>query len=313
MLVASVDIGTNTVRCLVATYEGNVLSPVSVQREIVRLGTGLRTGEGRVAPTAFVHLQEVLERFGSSIRDTGCLNVHAVGTSALRDMAAGGDRSVSILSEKLGFPVRIISGEEEARLTSAGVRAGIGGVDDGLVVDIGGGSTEFAHLSHGAVTWWRSLPEGVVHLTERFLQSDPPTAHQIKTVRELFRGHLDTLPDEGGVMLAGTAGTPTTLAALDLGIDDYDPTLVNGHVLSRVTVGTLGEELLCMASSSRLELTGMEAGREDLIAAGVLMVQEVMDRWEFPELVVSDWGLLEGAALAAAKGSSLEGGIGKVE
>jgi exopolyphosphatase/guanosine-5'-triphosphate,3'-diphosphate pyrophosphatase len=253
-----------------------------------------------VAPTAFEHLQEVLERFGNSIRDTGCRDVLALGTSALRDMAASGDRSVSILSENLGFPVRIISGEEEALLTSAGVRAGIGGIDDGLVVDIGGGSTELAHLSHGAVSWWRSLPEGVVHLTERFLQSDPPTAHQTKTVRDLFRALLDRLPDEGGEMVAGTAGTPTTLAALDLGIDDYDPTLVNGHVLSRETVGMLGDELLSMAASARLELAGMEAGREDLIAAGVIMVQEVMDRWGFRELIVSDWGLLEGAALKAA-------------
>jgi exopolyphosphatase/guanosine-5'-triphosphate,3'-diphosphate pyrophosphatase len=301
MIVSSVDIGTNTVRCLVALCEEGVLTPVSVHRQIVRLGAGLRT-EGRVDPAVLAHLGEVLEDFGRAIRNAGCQNVLAVGTSALRDMRADGVDLVSGLSEKLGFPVRIISGEEEALYTSVGVRAGVGGLEDGLVLDIGGGSTELIRLYDGAIPWWRSLPEGVVHLTEQYFENDPPTEEQIRAVQSRFRALLETLPEDGGATVVGTAGTPTTLAALDLGIDDYDPTLVNGHVLSRETVDIQRKALLGIPASERLELSGMEAGREDLIAAGILMVEEVMDRWGFRELIVSDWGLLEGAAFEAAKG-----------
>ena len=105
--------------------------------------------------------------------------------------------------------------------------------------------------------------------------------------------------DDGGEQIAGTAGTPTTLAAIKLGIDDYDPTLVNGHVLSLDTIQDLVKQFLTMTSDERLAITGMEKGREDLIVAGSLMVLEVMDRWGYQEMMVSDWGLLEGIAIDA--------------
>ncbi|MDF1535540.1 MAG: Ppx/GppA phosphatase family protein [bacterium] len=311
MLVASIDIGTNTVRCLIGTCEEGILEPIIIRREIVRLGSGLRS-TGKVKPPVLARLEDVLESFGGSVRESGCRNVLAVGTSALRDMAMDGDEPVEKLARRLGFPIRLISGEEEAALTSAGVRAGIGDLDEGLVVDIGGGSTELVCLSGGSISWWQSLPEGVVHLTEQFLLSDPPTGEQALAVRGRLRSLLDDLPEGGGEVVAGTAGTPTTLAALDLGIDDYDPTLVNGHVLSRETVEMLAGKLLAMSARQRLELAGMEKGREDLIAAGVIMVEEVMDRWGFHEMIVSDWGLLEGVALKAAE-SCLEGGRRKEE
>jgi exopolyphosphatase/pppGpp-phosphohydrolase len=161
----------------------------------------------------------------------------------------------------------------------------------------GGLRTDWFLISVGAV---RSL---YVYTMELFTGGEEwRTEEQIRAVQSRFRALLETLPEDGGATVVGTAGTPTTLAALDLGIDDYDPTLVNGHVLSRETVDIQRKALLGIPASERLELSGMEAGREDLIAAGILMVEEVMDRWGFRELIVSDWGLLEGAALEAAKG-----------
>jgi exopolyphosphatase/guanosine-5'-triphosphate,3'-diphosphate pyrophosphatase len=302
MLIASIDIGTNTVRCFIGTFENGVLEAIQVRREIIRLGSGLRS-TGQVEPAALARLEAVLEGFGELVREAGCRNVLAVGTSALRDITATGKELVKKLVRILGFPVHIITGEEEAALTSAGVRAGIGGFADGLVVDIGGGSTELVRLSGNEISWWRSLPEGVVYLTEQFLLNDPPTRGQLSAVRERFRSLLFDLPGDAGDVMAGTAGTPTTLAALDLGIDDYDPTLVNGHVLSRNKVGALRERLISTSALTRLEMAGMEPGREDLIVPGVVMVEEVMDRWSFDEMIVSDWGLLEGAALQAAKGT----------
>ncbi len=302
MLIASIDIGTNTVRCFIGTFENGVLEAIQVRREIIRLGSGLRS-TGQVEPAVLARLEAVLEGFGELVREAGCRNVLAVGTSALRDITATGKELVKKLVRILGFPVHIITGEEEAALTSAGVRAGIGGFADGLVVDIGGGSTELVRLSGNEISWWRSLPEGVVYLTEQFLLNDPPTRGQLSAVRERFRSLLFDLPGDAGDVMAGTAGTPTTLAALDLGIDDYDPTLVNGHVLSRNKVGALRERLISTSALTRLEMAGMEPGREDLIVPGVVMVEEVMDRWSFDEMIVSDWGLLEGAALQAAKGT----------
>ena len=299
MLIASIDIGTNTVRCLIGEVRDGNLEPRAVYRDIIRLGEGLRA-RGGLDPAAMGRLTLVLNAYSSHIQEAGCRTVRAVGTSALRDVNS--DLTISrTLREVLGSPVEVISGMEEARLTSLGVQAGIGRMEDGLILDIGGGSTELVRVLNGNNIWWTSLPAGVVHLTEEIVRADPPSKGQIEALRSRFRGLIDLERDDGGIIVAGTAGTPTTLAAVELGIDDYDPTLVNGHVLSVDTIQGLMEEFITRSSAQRLAMSGMEKGREDLIVAGTLMVLEVMDRWGFGEMVISDWGLLEGIAIDAEK------------
>lgn len=304
MLIASVDIGTNTVRCLICDVTDGVLRPLDIRREIVRIGSGIRT-DGRLKLDPVNKLLEVLSQFGDMIKGSRCEWVWAVGTSAFRE-AGGQGNLVKEAGKALTFPVSVISGEEEAALTVDGVQAGIGSLDEGIIVDIGGGSTEIIRVSGGAAIWWSSIPEGVVHLTEELLKDDPPSPRQVAELRGRFRKFLQGERGDGGTELAGTAGTPTTLAALDLGIDEYDPTLVNGHVLSRHTINALCGKFLGMKSNARLRMPGMEKGREDLIVAGVLMVEEIMERWGYKALKVSDWGLLEGVALAAAEGRGCE-------
>jgi len=299
MKIASIDIGTNTVRCLIGEVQDDVLKPIAIYRDIIRLGEGLKA-RGKLDPVAFGRLTAVLTTYRGHIRESGCRKVRAVGTSALRDADSKGSIRKA-LNEVLGYPVDVISGEEEARLTSRGVQAGIGLMNDGLLLDIGGGSTELIRVSAGFNIWWTSLPAGVVHLTEELLLDDPPSNRQVETLRTHFRDLLEQEIDDGGEQMAGTAGTPTTLAAIQLGIDDYDPTLVNGHVLSLDAIQGLVKEFLDRTSSERLAMSGMEKGREDLIVAGSLMVLEVMNRWGYEEMTVSDWGLLEGIALDAAK------------
>jgi exopolyphosphatase/guanosine-5'-triphosphate,3'-diphosphate pyrophosphatase len=304
MRVASIDIGTNTVRCLVSNVEGGVLEPVQIHREIVRTGSGIRTDGGlRSGPVK--RLLEVLTFFGSVVRENRCDLVWAVGTSAFRE---AGDQGNLILEagKALTFPISVISGEEEAALTAAGVQAGTGIMENGTIVDIGGGSTEIVRIREGSILWWSSIQEGVVHLTEELLKDDPPSEQQVARLKTRIRSLLLEEKDDGGTDFAGTAGTPTTLAALELGIDDYDPTLVNGHDLSRQTIASLRCGFLKLDSRARLRMPGMEKGREDLIVAGVLMVEEIMDRWGYDSLKVSDWGLLEGVALAAAEGKGCE-------
>lgn len=298
MKIASIDIGTNTARCLIGEIRDGTLTPDAVYRDIVRLGEGLRA-RGELATAAFQRLTSVLSSYRDRIAQSGCGRVRAVGTSALRDTDGGGSVTRA-LREVLGYPIDVISGEEEARLTALGVQAGVGTMDDGLVLDIGGGSTELTMVRAGTNVWWTSLPEGVVHLTEELLLDDPPSEGQITDLRKRVRGLLDLQRDDGGRQLAGTAGTPTTLAAIDLGIDDYDPTLVNGHVLTLDRVRDLLGEFLTRTAAGRLTMKGMEKGREDLIVAGTLIVLEVMDRWGFREIIVSDWGLLEGIAIDLA-------------
>ncbi len=298
MKIASIDIGTNTVRCLIGEVQDGVLKPIAIYRDIIRLGEGLKA-RGKLDTAAYGRLTAVLTTYRGHIRESGCRKVRAVGTSALRDA----DRRGLIrkaLNEVLGYPVDVISGEEEARLTSRGVQAGIGLMNDGLLLDIGGGSTELIRVSAGTNIWWTSLPAGVVHLTEELLLDDPPSNRQVETLRTRFRDILEQEIDDGGEQMAGTAGTPTTLAAIQLGIDDYDPTLVNGHVLSLDAIQGLVKEFLDRTSGERLAMSGMEKGREDLIVAGSLMVLEVMDRWGYEEMTVSDWGLLEGIAIDLA-------------
>jgi exopolyphosphatase/guanosine-5'-triphosphate,3'-diphosphate pyrophosphatase len=298
MIIAAIDIGTNTVRCLIGEVRDGVLTPRAVHRDIIRLGEGQRA-RGELDPAAFGRLTAVLNSYRGYIKESGCGLIRAVGTSALRDA----DREGMIgrtLNEVLGYPVDVITGEEEARLTSLGVQAGIGSMNDGLILDIGGGSTELMRVLAGTNVWWASLPAGVVHLTEELFLDDPPSESQVAALRTRFRDLLELERDDGGKRLAGTAGTPTTLAAVQLGIDDYDPTLVNGHVLSLNAVQDLVKEFLARTSDERLAMSGMEKGREDLIVAGSLMVLDVMGRWGYEEMIVSDWGLLEGIALDAA-------------
>ncbi len=312
MRIASVDIGTNTVRCLLSDVEGGVLTPLSISRSIVRLGEGLRH-RGRLDPEAVARLCAVLRGYRDKLLESkNPPMVRAVGTSALRD--AGSQAGVTeTIEEALGFPVDVISGQEEARLTTLGVQAGVGSLKDDLVVDIGGGSTELVLVRNGEMIWWSSLQQGAVHLMEEILRDDPPTKGQVEAFRAGFKSVLRAEREDGGRRMAGTAGTPTTLAAMDLGIDEYDPTLVNGHVLPRETIQKQMEGLLASTSAQRLAIPGMEKGREDVIVAGTLMVLEIMERWGHREMIVSDWGLLEGIAIDAAKDSGLEGRIGKEE
>ncbi len=280
------------------------IEPLSVFREIVRLGEGLKDA-GELDSEAVKRAVKVIRGFKILIEEAEVDLSTAVATSAVRE--AGTEFAV-IVSEILGFPVEVISGEREAELTSMGVQGGVGTVENGLIVDIGGGSTEFARIGKGEIIWTSSVHEGVINMTEELLKNDPPTESDLENLRHRVSSMTGDM-GEGGDVLVGTAGTPTTLAALDLGIDEYDPTLVNGHVLSRARIGDLSKTLLAMKSSSRLDQPGMEAGREDLIVAGVLMIEGFMDHWGFRELIVSDWGLLEGAALALLGqevGSSLE-------
>src|SRR5438067_11092627 len=241
MRLASIDLGTNTVRLLIAEVTAGTAGwrTVHTEQRGTRLGEGLRA-RGTLGDAAAARTAAAVVAYVARARAAGAARVAVVATSAVRE-AVNGRAFVTDLERATGVPVRIISGEEEACLTLAGIVAGLGRLP-GVVVafDIGGGSTEYMLARDGALVTAVSLRLGVVPLAERFplpnavepsRDTELRAAVQAQLVREL-PPTLATRLD----MLVGTAGTVTTLAALDLGLAEYDPARVQGHVLTRVAI-----------------------------------------------------------------------------
>ena len=214
----------------------------------------------------------------------------------MRD-ADNGEAFLGEIEWSYGFTTRLLTGTEEAAMMLRGVTSGRPALDDVLVVDIGGGSTELVLAKGGEVAYSTSLDVGCVRVTERFIDSDPPEDSELEAAGTYIRSLLPELDAGSGI---GVAGTVTTLAMLDLGDDDYDPVRTHGHRISRTSVG---EQLVRLAALTTEERTGLgiEPGRASVIVAGVVVLQEVMTAYDLAEIEVSERDVLHGAALAAAE------------
>jgi exopolyphosphatase/guanosine-5'-triphosphate,3'-diphosphate pyrophosphatase len=310
MILAGIDIGTNTIRLLVAETSDTSHQEIHSGRIITRLGQGLdRTGV--LAPDAQERSLRAIEEFASVLGRHAVVRTAVVGTSALRN-AGNASAFIAAVKERTGLEIAVISGQDEAMLTLSGVRRALSlknGKDDdplasAIVVDIGGGSTELIITRQGRISSTDSLPLGAVYLTERFVRHDPPSGDEIDSLRRTARDELDqweqNVVKTAGMDLAshltcaGTAGTITTLAAIAQGLREYDPDCINGYILSKASL----DEMVIMLSTTRLDarkmIPGLESGREDIILAGAIVVQEIMETCGARELLISDWGLREG-------------------
>jgi exopolyphosphatase / guanosine-5'-triphosphate,3'-diphosphate pyrophosphatase len=294
--VAAIDLGTNTARLLIATT--NPYRQLLLKRAITRLGGGFSRASG-LSPEAMERSLAALTVFAGELSRHGVTRVRAVATSAVRDAANGRDFCQRVL-EKTGIKLEIIDGTEEAVLTLVGVERVIDESRGDLVVfDIGGGSTEYTLARDAAPVFTRSLPLGVVRLTEGKAGA---AEMEDKIGRELtiLKGELE---QEGlasrfaAATLVGTAGTATTLAAIQMRMGDYDYRRVNNLTLLRRDVERIYAQLLPLTPTERLGVAGLEPGREDLIIAGTLVVLQSMQIFGFQALKVSDSGLLEGLIL----------------
>ncbi len=300
-LCAAVDFGTNTARLLIARRGEHGITPVHVEREIVRLGGGF-TDEKGISDEAWLRGQACLKRFSALLSRYDVAVVKASATSAVRDAVNGAAFVAEALTES-GITLTVIDGEREARLTLAGVLSCLDSQPESLVIlDVGGGSTEFVLSCGGVPVFIRSMPIGVVRLTEGFPSHDEMLARVAAVIgaleHELSAAGL-TVPADAE--LVGTAGTATTIAAVHLEMDDYDYRKVNNATVSRTDIGTLFTRLSDMTLPERLAVKGLEKGREDLIIAGMLILMAVMDRFTFGCMKVSDFGLLEGLALSGGE------------
>jgi exopolyphosphatase/guanosine-5'-triphosphate,3'-diphosphate pyrophosphatase len=299
--VAALDCGTNSTRLLVAGTDGSTL--VRLMR-ITRLGQGV-DATGRLAPEAVERTLDVLGDYRATMDDLGVGRRRLVATSAVRD-AANGQEFLSAAGAVAGTVAELLSGEEEGRLSYAGATAGLAPAPGGdLVVDIGGGSTELVVGGPpvgGAGTQEVSLDIGCVRLSERHFHHDPPTPEEldaaVATVQAALAQAEATVPALGAVgpatRLIGLAGTVSTLAMLELGLDRYDRDRVHHALLSAAAVGRWCDRLAALTATERRALPGMVEGREDVIVGGVVVLREVMARWAMAECLVSESDILDG-------------------
>ncbi len=301
---ASIDIGSNTVRLLIMeTEEAGDFKEVDSERVICRLGEGINS-EKRLLPHRIDLTLDVLQRFRDQCRKYGDIPIRVVATSAVRE-ASNREEFVRLAQERAGLDVQVISWEEEARLTVEGVFWKLPSSGKILIFDIGGGSTEFIFSQDKQVLASASTSLGVVRLTGQFISQHPVNAREYQNLKNHIREQLDRvhfrLGDPSPEKLIGTAGTVTTLAAMDRNIFPYDSEKIHGLVLPLNNIQRLFEDLKSKSLEQRLEITSLERGREDLIIAGTTLVLETMEAFHCSHLTVSEYSLREGILLQASQ------------
>ncbi len=290
--VGVVDLGTNSTRLLVADVEDGTVREVDRRLTITRLGEGV--DERRLLlPTALARVRTTLGGYRRVLEEAGAERTLAVATSAVRD-AENGEAFLGEIEWSYGFDTRLLSGDDEARMTLRGVASGGDLAPGTLVVDVGGGSTELV-----LADWHQSLDLGCVRLTERYLHSSPPAPGELEACRKQIRSLLP--PEPAPAHAIGVAGTVTTLAVLSLGLEEEDPALLHGHTMSTGWIEAEAEWLTSLSLSQLREIRGMHPDRAPVIVAGALVVVEALRHFELGELEVSEHDLMHGAALAAAE------------
>jgi exopolyphosphatase / guanosine-5'-triphosphate,3'-diphosphate pyrophosphatase len=293
------DIGSNSTRLLVADADDGRLQEVERLLTITRLGDGV-DANGRLGDEAMGRVARCVERYAARARELGAETPLAVATSAVRD-AANGREFLARLERDHGVRTRLLAGEDEARLTLRGVASGRALDGPVVVCDIGGGSTELIAGTGDDVRFAVSLDMGCVRLSERYLREDPPTAGQIDEVRREVERLLPGDVPAGD--LIGVAGTITTLATIDLGLDEEVPELVDGHVLERATVEAELKRLAGMPLEQRRSVQGLMPERAPTIVAGAAILAELMAQLGAEQLSVSERDILHGATLLAGDDS----------
>ncbi len=284
MRVGAIDLGTNSTRLLVADVDEGRLEAVGRDLRITRLGEGVDRRR-KLLPVPIARVRNVLSDYRRELDRLGAERTLAVATSAMRD-AENGDAFLGEIEWSYGFSTLLLNGAEEARLTYRGVTSGRV-LDPGtLVVDIGGGSTELIRSG-----WHASLDVGCVRMTERFGEDAGATGDHVAA----------QLPDIEVGELIGVAGTVTSLAALDLGLVDYEPDRVHGHVLTAAAVDEQLARLSPLPLEERRRLPGLEPERAPVIVAGAAILREILRRYRLDCIEVSEHDLLHGVALAAAE------------
>ncbi len=301
--VAVVDLGTNSTRLLVAEVSDGQVTELERHSTVTRLGQGVEA-TGRLADEAIARVSDALGAYREVIDRLKAQSIVAVATSAMRD-AENGPAFRDEIEKRFGIDARTISGDEEARLTFLGATSGRAVDAETLVIDIGGGSTEYVTGKAGRdPTFHVSTTMGSVRFTERHQHSDPPANQELAALAEDARAVLEaSVPAEvrssieHGMAVAGTA---TNLAAIDQQLDPYDPDKVHGYRLNRGACERILAQLAGLTVHERRRVTGLHPDRAPTIVAGTVIMLESMRAFDLEEIEVSESDILHGAALSAA-------------
>jgi exopolyphosphatase / guanosine-5'-triphosphate,3'-diphosphate pyrophosphatase len=300
--VAVVDVGSNSTRLLVADVAGGRVSEVVRRSTVTRLGRGVDLS-GQLSAEAIEAACEAVAEYVEICRAEGAGTIAAIATSAVRD-ASNGSAFVAELRERFALSARVLGGEEEARLTYRGATVGQPPAEPTLVIDIGGGSTEMVVGAGEEIAFHASLQAGVVRHTERHFSGDPPTAVEMEALAGDIGGLIAGALEGHEGARAGTgiavAGTPTSLAAVELGLEPYDPSRVHGHVLSLETIQRLLSRFASAPLAERAAIPGLHPDRAPTIIAGAVILIEAMRAFALDRIQVSEHDILYGVALATA-------------
>ncbi|HEU5142546.1 MAG TPA: Ppx/GppA phosphatase family protein [Solirubrobacterales bacterium] len=300
--VAVIDVGSNSTRLLLADVAGTAVSKVERQSRVTRLGRGVDLS-GQLSAEAIEATCAAIADYAEICEGAGVRQVTTIATSAVRD-AANGDAFVAELRERFALTARVLDGEEEARLTYLGATHERPPANRTLVIDIGGGSTELIVGRGGEIAFEDSLQVGVVRHTERHISGDPPTAAELEELAADVRGSIEASVDghEEARAAAGiaVAGTPTSLAAVELELEPYDPERVHSHVLSLQSIQRLLSLFASRPLPERRAIPGLHEDRAPTIIAGVVILVEAMRAFDLQRIRVSEHDILFGAAIETA-------------
>ena len=302
MRVAVIDMGTNSTRLLVADVDDGRVEELERRSTVTRLGRGVDTS-AQLSADAIDDVCNAVGEYIAIYEDLEPDRVVAVATSAVRDSENSG-AFIGELRERFALQASVLDGDEEARLTYLGACAGRAAAERTLVIDIGGGSTELIVGSGADIAFHASLQAGTVRHSERYLSNDPPTPSELERLSDDVHALIDAELSGHAIARAregiGVAGTPTSLAAIDLYLDPYDPEVVQGHRLSLGTIQRMCSELAAVPLSDRLHVTGLHPDRAPTIVAGVVILIQAMRAFGLSEIQVSEHDILYGAALETA-------------
>jgi exopolyphosphatase/guanosine-5'-triphosphate,3'-diphosphate pyrophosphatase len=306
--VAVVDIGSNSTRLLVADVSGGQVSEIVRLSTVTRLGRGVDLS-GQLSSEAVEATCEAIAGYVALYEEAKAEIVAANATSAVRD-ASNGDAFIAELRERFDLSARVLDGEEEARLTYLGATAEHPPTEPTVVIDIGGGSTELIVGSGSEIAFHASLQAGVVRHTERHLASDPPTPGELEALAADLRGLISTavaqLPGPKPTRGIAVAGTPTSLAAIELGLETYDSARVHGHVLMLPAIQRALSRLASVPLAERRAVTGLHPDRAPTIVAGVVILVEAMRAFGLGQVEASEHDILYGAAIEAVQDSPVD-------
>ena len=312
MRFAAIDIGSNTFRLLIAEPSQNKMDTpwqtICYNHCITRLGEGLHHS-GKLSDAGMGRAIEALSEFANLLRRFDIPSSHtlAAATAAVRE-AENGMLFKDRVKAETGIDIQIFPTELEASTALSGACSVLkpATTSDMLLFDIGGGSTEFIRARHGTQDNAISRKLGVVRLVEAHLHSDPPSPQDYQAMLAAATEHLKVVEAEWTdqqppIHLVGTAGAVTTLAATELDLFPYDASAINNHRMSKDAFFSLRDRLLALNHEERLKIRTIEQGREDLLIAGLAIIEAVMQRWHYDELITVDAGMLEGVWLRASR------------